>query len=137
MAKESSASPNTIKGHVDEVRDANDHMKRTKHLPCQQFAATEVTGHLEQNPSDKHSMWDLLRAYKTDHTKLTLPEQTNDNSLEDERIWTLRPLTFDPQVWHRFRYALGYHRLRNKESPYNEKEALSIQSSESPTRFTQ
>jgi len=32
MAKESSASPNTIKGHVDEIREANDHMKRSKHL---------------------------------------------------------------------------------------------------------
>jgi len=27
LAKESSASPNTIRGHVDEVRDANNHMK--------------------------------------------------------------------------------------------------------------
>jgi len=129
MAKESSASPNTIKGHVDEVRDANDHMKRTKHLQRQQFATTEVTGQVQQIPSDKHSMWDLLRAYKTDHTKSTLPEQTNDNSSKDERIWTLRPLTFDPLVWHRFRYALGHHMFCHKESPFDKKEALSIQSS--------
>jgi len=27
LHKESSASPNTIKGHVDEVRDANNHIK--------------------------------------------------------------------------------------------------------------
>jgi len=47
MAKESSAFPNTIKGHVDEVRDANNHMKRTKHLQRQQFTATEVTGQVQ------------------------------------------------------------------------------------------
>jgi len=68
LAKESSASPNTIRGHVDEVRDANNHMKWTKHLQRQQFATTEVTGQVQQIPSDKDSMWDLLRAYKTDHT---------------------------------------------------------------------
>jgi len=102
MVKESSASPNTVKGHVDEVRDANNHMKRTKHLQRQHFATTEVTGQAQQIPSDKHSMWDLLRAYKTDHTKSALPEQTNDNSCKDEQIWTLGPLTFDPLVWHRY-----------------------------------
>ena len=63
MAKKFHASPNTIKGHVDEVREANNHMKRTKHLQRQQFAATEVTGQMKQIPSDKHSMWNLLRAY--------------------------------------------------------------------------
>jgi len=47
MAKESSAFSNTIKGHVDEVRDANNHMKRTKHLQRQQFTATEVTGQVQ------------------------------------------------------------------------------------------
>ena len=129
MAKESSASPNTIKGHVDEVRDANNHMKRTKHLQRQQFAATEVTGQVQQIISNKHSMWDLLRAYKTDHTKSTPPERTNDNSSKDERIWTLGPLTFKPLVWHRFRYVLGHHMFRHKESPFNESETLSIQSS--------
>jgi len=127
MAKESSASPNTIQGHVDEVRDAN-HMKRTKHPQRQQFATTEVTGQVQQIPSDKQSMWDLLRAYKTDHIKSTLPEQTNDNSSKDGRIWTLGPRTFDPLVWHRFRYALGHHMFRHKESPFNEKQAFSIQS---------
>jgi len=129
MAKESSASPNTIKGHVDEVKDANNHMKRTKHLQLQHFATTEVTGQTQQIPSDKRSMWDLLRVYKTDHTKSTLPEQTNDNSSKDERIWTLGPLTFDPLVRHRCQYALGHHMFRHKESPFNEKEALSTKSS--------
>jgi len=70
-------------------------------------------------------MWDLLRAYKTDHTKSTLPEQTNDNSSKDERIWTLGTLTFDPLVWHRYQYAWGHHMFRHTESPFNEKEALS------------
>jgi len=32
VAKESSASPNTIKRHVDEVRNANNHITRTKNL---------------------------------------------------------------------------------------------------------
>jgi len=104
-------------------------MKRTKRLQRPQFAATEVTGHVEQIPSDKHPMWDLLRAYKADHTKSTLPEQTNHNSSKDERIWTLGLLTFESPVWRRFRYALGHHMFRHKESPFNEKEALSIQSS--------
>jgi len=36
---------------------------------------------------------------------------------------------FHLPVWHRFRYALGHHMFRHKESPFNEKEALSIQSS--------
>ena len=99
-------------------------MKRTKHLQRQQFATTEVS-QAQHIPSDKHLMWDLLRAYKTNHTQPSLPEQTNDNSSQDERIWTLRPLTFDPLVWHRYRYALGHHIFRHKESPFNEKEALS------------
>jgi len=129
MAKESSASPNTIKGHVDEVRDANNHMKRTKHLQRQHFATTEVTGQAQQIPSDKRSMWDLLRAYKIDHTKSALPEQSNDNLCKDEQIWTLGPLIFEPLVWHRYRYALGHHMFRHKESPFNEKEALSTKSS--------
>ena len=73
MAKESSASPNTIKRHVDEVRGANSHMKRTKHLQRQQFVTTEVTGQVQQIPADKLSTWDLPRAYKTDRTKSTLP----------------------------------------------------------------
>ena len=77
-------------------------MKRTKQLQRQQCATTEATGHMKQIPSSKHSMWDLLKANKTDHSKSTPPEQTNDNSSRDERIWTLGPLTFDPQVWHRF-----------------------------------
>jgi len=118
-----------MKGHVDKVTDANKHMKRTKHMQRQQFAATEVTEQMQKIPSDKHSMWDLLRSYKADHTKSTLPEQTNDNSSKDEGIWTLGPLTFDPLVWHRFWYALGHQLFRHKESPFNEREAFSIQSS--------
>jgi len=135
MANESSASPTTKRGHVDEVRDANDHMKRTKHLQRQQFATTEVTGQVQQIPSDKHSMRDLLKAYQTDHTKSTLPGQTNDNSSKDEQIWTLGPVTFDPLVWHRFRFALGHHMFRHKESTFNEKEAFSFQMQSSATRI--
>jgi len=62
-------------------------MKQTELVQRQQFAATEVTGQVEQIPSNKHSqsMWDLLRAYETVHTKSTLPEQTKDNLTKTNR----------------------------------------------------
>jgi len=77
-----------------------------------------------------HSLWDLLRRYKTDHVQTNLPAQTHDNASPDPRIWKLGPLTFDPQAWHRFRYALGHHLLKHKSSPYNEAAAhkLSVHS---------
>jgi len=56
MAEKSSAALNTIKGHEDEVREANKHMKQTKHVRRQQFAATEATGQMEQISSGKNSM---------------------------------------------------------------------------------
>ena len=71
-------------------------------------------------------MWDLLRRYKTDHVQSNLPAQTRDNASLDPRIWKLGPLTFDPQTWHRFRYALGHHLLKHKSSPYNEAAAQKI-----------
>jgi len=67
-----------------------------------------------------HSLWDLLRRYKTDHVQSNLPSQTHDNTSPDPQIWNLGPLTFDPQAWHRFRYAPGHHLLKHKSSPYNE-----------------
>jgi len=77
-----------------------------------------------------HSLWDLLRRYKTDHVQSNLPTQTHDNASPDPRIWNLGPLTFDPQAWHRFRYALGHYLLKHKSSPYNEAAAhkLSVHS---------
>jgi len=70
-----------------------------------------------------HSMWDLLRRYKTDHVQSNLPARTHDNASPDFRIWKLGPLTLDPQAWRRFRFALGHHLLRHKASPYNEEAA--------------
>jgi len=34
-----------------------------------------------------HSMWDLLRRYKTDHVQSNLPAHTHDNASPDPRIW--------------------------------------------------
>jgi len=73
-----------------------------------------------------HSLWDLLRRYKTDHVQSNLPTQTHDNASHDPRIWKLGPLTFDPQAWHRFRYALGHHLLKHKSSSYNEAAAHKV-----------
>jgi len=73
-----------------------------------------------------HSLWDLLRRYKTDHVQSNLPTQTHDNASHDPRIWKLGPLTLDPQAWHRFRYALGHHLLKHKSSPYNEAAAHKV-----------
>jgi len=67
--------------------------------------------------TSSHSMWDLLRRYKTDHMQSTLPAHTHDNASPDPRIWKLGPLTLDPQACHRFRYALGHHILRLEASP--------------------
>jgi len=49
-----------------------------------------------------------------------LPAHNHDNASRDPRIWKLGPLTLDPQAWHRFTYALGYHLLKHKASPHNE-----------------
>ena len=67
-----------------------------------------------------HSLWDLLRRYKTDHVQSNLPAQTHDNASPEPQIWKLGPLTFDPQAWHRFRHALGHNLLKHKSLPYNE-----------------
>jgi len=68
-------------------------------------------------------MWDYLKRYKTDHAQTNLPKEANDNGSTDARIWKLGPLSYDPLVWHRFRYALSHHLLGHKESPYDEAEA--------------
>jgi len=78
-------------------------------------------------------MWDLLRRYKTDHVQSNLLTQAHDNSFPDARIWKLGPLTFDPQAWHRFRYALGHHLLRHAQSPYDEAAAYRVTTSEKQT----
>jgi len=57
---------------------------------------------------------------------LSYQRKTHDNASLDPRIWKLGPLTFDPQAWHRFRYALGRHLLKHKSSPYNEAAAQKI-----------
>jgi len=59
-----------------------------------------------------------------------LPTQAHDNASPDHRIWNLGPLTFNPQAWHCFTYALRHHLLKHKSSPYNEAAAhkLSVHS---------
>jgi hypothetical protein len=69
------------------------------------------------------SMWDYLKRYKTDHVQSTLPKEANDNACTDPRIWKLGPLSLDPLVWHRYRFALSHPLQGHKESPYDEAEA--------------
>jgi len=80
-------------------------------------SSASVPNHQRTSP---HSMWDLLRRYKTDHVQSNLSAHNHDNASPDPRIWKLGPLTLDPQAWHRFRYALCYHLLKHKASPHNE-----------------
>ena len=77
-------------------------------------SSASVQNHQRTSP---HSIWDLLRRYKTDHVQSNLPARTYDNTSPDPRIWKLGPLTLDPQAWHRFRFALGHHLLKHKASP--------------------
>jgi len=86
-----------------------------------------------QQKSLPHSMWDLLRRYKTDHMLSNLPAQAHDNSSPDAWIWKLGPLTLDPQAWHWFRYALGHHLLQHAQSPYDEAAAHRVTTSEKQT----
>jgi len=59
-----------------------------------------------------------------DPLQYNLPAHTHVNVSPDPRIWKLGPLTLDPQAWHRFKYALGHHLLKqHKASPYNEEAA--------------
>jgi len=60
-------------------------------------SSASVPNHQRTSP---HSMWDLLRRYKTDHVQSNLPARTHDNASPDPRIWTLGPVTLDPQAWH-------------------------------------
>jgi len=83
-----------------------------------EIPSTVLTPNHQTTPP--HSLWDLLWRYKTDHVQSSLSAQTHDIASLDPRIWKLGPLTFDPQAWHHFRYALRHHLLKYKSSPYNE-----------------
>ena len=96
------------------------HQMRQKIVTVAVASAASVPNHQRTSP---HSMWDLLRLYKTSHVQSNLPARTHDNASPDPRIWKLGPLTLDPQAWHRFRFALGHHLLRHKASLYNEEAA--------------
>ena len=62
----------------------------------------------------------------------SIPDQMYDNGSEKPKtggmspMWKPGPLTTDPLVWHRFRFALGHFLIGNKESPYDETEARRI-----------
>ena len=79
---------------------------------------------------------DYLKRYKTDHAQTNLPKEANDNGSTDTRIWKLGPLSYDPLVWHRFRYALSHHLLGHKESPYDEAEARHTEESSADTEHS-
>jgi len=93
------------------------HQMRQKIVTDAVASSASVRNHQR---TSSHSMWDLLRRYKSDHVQSNLPARTHDNASPDPRIWKLSPLTLDPQAWHRFRFALGHHLLKHKASPYNE-----------------
>jgi len=86
------------------------HQMRQKIVTDEVASSASVPTHQR---TSSHSMWDLLRRYKTDHVQSNLLAHTHasDNASPDPRIWKLGPLTLDPQAWHRFRYALGHHLL--------------------------
>jgi len=126
QAREEGAPAHVIadlgKSHTKEKHD----LLKLQHQMWQKIVTDAVasSASVPTHPkTSSHSMWDLLRRYKTDHVQSTLPAHTHDNASPDPRIWKLGPLTLDPQAWHRFRYALGHHLLRHKASPYNEEAA--------------
>ena len=98
------------KSHAKEKHE----LPKLQHQMLQKFvtdaaaSSASVPTHQRTSP---HSMWDLLRRYKTDRVQSNLPAHNHDNASPDPRIWKLCPLTLDPQAWHRFRYALGHHLL--------------------------
>jgi hypothetical protein len=72
----------------------------------------------DQDPkTPSRSMWDYLKRYKTDHVQSTLPKAANDNASTDPRIGKLGPLSLDPLIWHRYRFALSHPLQGHKESP--------------------
>jgi len=84
---------------------------RQKNLTDAVASSVSVPNHQRTSP---HSMWDLLRRYKTDHVQSNLPTRTHDNASPDPRIWKLGPVTLDPQAWHRFGFALGHNHRKHK-----------------------
>ena len=153
--KEKQTTPQTLKNKLRQAREqgapsnaiadlGKSHTKEKHDLRKLQYQARQktVTDEIEssvpnagQQTSPTHSMWDLLRRYKTDHAQSNLPIQTHDNSSPDVRIWKLGLLTLDPQAWHRFRYALGHHLLKHAQSPYDEAAAHRVTTSEKQTLY--
>jgi len=123
QAREESAPPNMIANLVKSHAKEKNELRKLQHQARQKTVTDAIDSsapNASQQRSQPHSMWDLLRRYKTDHVQSNLPKQTHDNSSPDARIWKLGPLTLDPQAWHRFRYALGHHLLEHAQSPYDE-----------------
>ena len=80
----------------------------------------------------QRSMWDHLKRYKSNHMTSSIPDQMYDYGSENPKSGGMSPLrkpgplTPDPLVWHRFRFALGHSLIGHKESPYDETEARRI-----------
>jgi len=135
QARQETAPPHIITDLGKSLAKAKHDLMKLQHL-VRQKSVTDVIHSPVFNHShlttSHHSLWDLLRRYKTDHVQSNLPTQTHDNASHDPRIWKLGPLTLDPQAWHRFRYALGHHLLNHKSSPYNEAAAQKLSTTYTP-----
>jgi len=109
QAREEKAPPHIIKDLGKSLTKEKHELLKLQHQ-VRQKSVTDAMHSSLLNPNhlttSPHSLWDLLRRYKTDHPQSDLPTQTHDNTSYDPRIWKLGPLTLDPQAWHRFRYAL-------------------------------
>ena len=77
-------------------------------------------------PQAAENIWTLLRSYKNDHAKSTLPSRIYGNGSKDKRLWKKGPLTADPLVWHHYRSALGFHLLQHTQSPFDESAACKV-----------
>ena len=121
------------KSHAKEKHDLLklQHQVRQKTVTDAMHSPVPNPSHQTTSPQS-HSMWDLLRRYKTDHVQSNLSAHSHHFASLDPgaRMLKLSSLTFDPQAWLRFRCA-PRHQLRTyKASPYNEAAAkkLAIQS---------
>jgi len=93
QARDEGALPHIIadfgKSHAKEKHELLklQHQERQKSVTDALQSSVLNHSHLTTSP---HSLWDLLRRYKTDHVQSNLPAQTHDNASPDTRIWKVR-----------------------------------------------
>jgi len=77
--------PNLSKSHARYKHELlkSQHQMRQKIVTGAVALSISVPNHRRTSP---HSMWDLLRRYKTDHVQSNLPVRTHDNVSPDHRI---------------------------------------------------